>query len=405
MAFVNISTSDRIFKLNFQRRRVPAPPTTEVNVEVASPAELKPSIPQNPPMWVWMVVLIVSVVGLLIMLFVLGVRSIAGGGFIFLPMMAVSMFMMFRGGMGRSEGDKQTKPQLNKGRGDYCNNLDQARKTMHDAQEAQAHEINWHHPDPRALNTLAGTARQWERVMNVSTLGSGLNNFGHVRIGIGATLTAAHIILPDDIPPPDVRETVSTVALREFGQTHQIITGVPRPLALFDQPIHTFIADEADRPVITAMLRAAAAQAALFHGPDELLIAAVTNRPAEWEPLKYAPHCADPEFIDKSGPARLIFPTVAAFLARFQGDLSDRSSHNPLTSSGDGAQRRMLVIIDDPEADSSLITGDNGKDGVAVLHSATTPSALAAKKDDRVYYLQEGTLMRYFTPITDWETA
>lgn len=402
---MNISTSDRIFKLNFQRRRVPAPPTSEETIEVASPAELKQSIPQHPPMWVWMVVLIVSVVGLLIMLFVLGVRSIASGGFIFLPMMAISMFMMFRGGMGRSEGDKQTKPQLNKGRADYLNNLDRARITMHQAQEAQAHEINWHHPDPRALATLAGTARQWERLKSPSAFGSGLDNFGHVRIGIGATLTAAQIRLPEDIPPPDLRETVSTVALREFGDTHQIITGVPRPLALFDQPIHTFIAEEGDRPIITAMLRAAAAQAALFHGPDELLIAAVTDRPAEWEPLKYAPHCADPEFIDKSGPARLIFPTVTAFLARFEASLSDRGNHKPLTSSGDADQPRMLVIVDDPEADPALITGANGKDGVAVLHSASTPSELAAQKDDRVYYLQDGTLMRYYTPITDWETA
>ena len=399
-----MSAPSRILKRSFDLPRRPAPPTSESTITVDSPTELTPTIAQYPPMWVWMVVFIVSLLALLGMLFVLGVRSITNGGFIFLPMMAVSMFMMFRGNMGRGGDSKQTKPKLNAGRAEFLRNLDTARTEMHAAQQAQVDEINWHHPDPLALGTLAGTARMWERHANAPGLGHGVNNFGHARIGLGATRTAAVIVLPKDIPPRDLRETVSTVAVREFGDTHQVITGVPRPLDLFGQPIHVFITKD-DRDTLTAMFRAVAAQAATFHRPDELLIAVVTDLLREWEPIKWLPHAADPDFIDKSGSARLVFATVEAFVVRFGADLAGRGDHKPLTSSGDTSKQRMLVIIDDPAADPTAITGATGKDGIAVIHAAATPSKLAEENNDRVYYLQDGNLLRYFTPISDWETA
>lgn len=387
-------------RVSFEREKRPGPQRPEKSIKLEPPIELKPTIPHFPPRWVWMVIFLVCILSLLVMLYVLGVRSITNGGFFILPMMGVSAYMMMRGG-GMGEANKQTTPKINSEIAEYLRGLDAARDTVHKSQEQQANHIAWHHPDPHWLGSLAGTARMWERRL-VQEGGGKDTNFGQVRIGIGASRVGFDILGPEDIPPPELREPVTAIALANFGNTQQLITGVARPLNLFGQPVHAFVGE--DRATLSAMLRAAVVQAATFHGPDHLGIAAVVDRPQDWEWIKWLPHNGDRNYIDQSGHARMVYPDADTFLARHGEELSAAGDHNALQSADTGT-RHLLVIVDHPDANVDAITGTGGHNGLAVLHAAPTPSTLAAKHNDRVYYLIDGNLMRYYTPIRDWESA
>ena len=209
-------------------------------IVLEDPSEISRPAPSRPPAWVWIVLFIGAAVALMWMLYKSGVRQFSTGSFFIFPVMMVSMVMMMRNRAGG--GDKKNRGSAkNQERADYLRKLDELRADVHKAARAQANEIAFHHPDPTdgSLATLVGTPRMWERAPGRRA------NWGHVRLGVGVTRLKTKLTPPTKVPPPEFRETVTTVAAREFLQAQNVVHDVPRPLHLFDQIGWSFFAEPA----------------------------------------------------------------------------------------------------------------------------------------------------------------
>ncbi|WP_139333331.1 cell division protein FtsK [Mycobacterium sp. SP-6446] len=383
----------------FIRSAVPAPPQAEGEIQLPDPGELQRPIQSKPPTWVWMAIFVVAVVILMVMLYRSGARQLSTGSFFIFPVMLMSMLMMMRG---RGGADKDSRPAaINHRRGQYLRKLDEIRADVHKKARAQAVEIAWHHPDPAngALVRLVGTPRMWERDPKA-------RNFGHVRLGVGVTQLKARLIPPVKVPPPEHAETVSAIAARDFLLTQNVVHDVSRPLHLFDQPGWCFFADEAERPRLQGVLRALVCQLCVFHGPDHVLVPIVTDDPVAWEWAKWLPHTADDEFIDASGPARLIFADVGSFMTRFETDLRGRPRFSPgMQGAGDpiGESRRLVIVVDCPGANCAPILGPGGgRWGTSVLEATGDRDSALATEDTAFLVDELGNLLKARKSVRKW---
>ena len=383
----------------FIRSVVPAPPQAEGEIQLPDPGELHRRIQSKPPTWVWVAIFVAAVVVLMVMLYRSGARQLSTGSFFIFPVMLMSMLMMVRG---RGGGDKDSRPAaINHRRAQYLRKLDEIRLDVHKKARAQAVEIAWFHPDPAngALVRLVGSPRMWERDPKA-------RNFGHVRLGVGVTQLKTRLIPPVKVPPPEHAETVSAIAARDFLLTQNVVHDVSRPLHLFDQPGWCFFAHEPDRLRIQGVLRALLCQLCVFHGPDHLQVAIVTDDLPAWEWAKWLPHVADDELIDASGPARLMFADVGAFMNRFEAQLRGRPRFSPaMQGAGDSIaeSRRLVVAVDCPGANCSPILGPGGgRSGISVLE-ATGDRDSALATEDTAFVLDElGNLLRAQRSLRKW---
>jgi hypothetical protein len=383
----------------FIRSAVPAPPQAEGEIQLPDPGELHRPIQSKPPTWVWVAIFVVAVVVLMVMLYRSGARQLSTGSFFIFPVMLMSMLMMMRS---RGGGDKETRPAaINHRRAQYLRKLDEIRADVHKNARAQAVEIAWHHPDPAngALARLVGTPRMWERDPKG-------RNFGHVRLGVGVTQLKTRLIPPVKVPPPEHVETVSAIAARDFLLTQNVVHDVSRPLHLFDQPGWSFLARESDRPRIQGLLRALVCQLCVFHGPDHLGVAIVTDDLPAWEWAKWLPHTADEEFVDASGPVRLIFADVGAFMNRFETELRGRPRFSPAMEGAVdpiGESRRMVIVVDCPGANCAPILGPGGgRSGISVLEATGDGDSALATEETAFVVDEVGNLLKARRSMRKW---
>lgn len=356
----------------FIRNQVGKPYVPEDAVEVPDPCEIARPTPSRPPVWVWVLLLVGGIVALMVMLWISGARQLSGGAFFLAPVMLISLLGIMRNRMG-SSGKKAHGSAINEDRADYLRSLDEQRVKIHAAGRAQATEIAYHHPDPTngSLATLVGTGRMWERTPNET-------NFGHVRLGLGVTRLKTKLQPPTKVPPPEFRETVTTVAARDLLIAQNVVHDVPRPLHLFDQMGWAFFAEPDMRATVQGLLRSMIFQLCVFHGPDDVKLAIISEDEAAWEWAKWLPHVGDDELVDACGPVRLIFPDVPSFMERVGESLAQRG---PFQVRGEGSARPdsyMVVVVDLPEADCSSILGVQGRLGVSVLEATGDETSVLA---------------------------
>lgn len=356
----------------FIRNQVGKPYVPEDAVEVPDPCEIARPTPSRPPVWVWVLLLVGAIVALMVMLWISGARQLSGGAFFLAPVMLISLLGIMRNRMG-SSGKKAHGSAINEDRADYMRSLDEQRVKIHAAGRAQATEIAYHHPDPTngSLATLVGTGRMWERTPNET-------NFGHVRLGLGVTRLKTKLQPPTKVPPPEFRETVTTVAARDLLIAQNVVHDVPRPLHLFDQMGWAFFAEPDMRATVQGLLRSMIFQLCVFHGPDDVKLAIISEDEAAWEWAKWLPHVGDDELVDACGPVRLIFPDVSSFMERVGESLAQRG---PFQVRGEGSARPdsyMVVVVDLPEADCSSILGVQGRLGVSVLEATGDETSMLA---------------------------
>lgn len=356
----------------FIRNQVGKPYVPEDAVEVPDPCEIARPTPSRPPVWVWVLLLVGAIVALMVMLWISGARQLSGGAFFLAPVMLISLLGIMRNRMG-SSGKKAHGSAINEDRADYMRSLDEQRVKIHAAGRAQATEIAYHHPDPTngSLATLVGTGRMWERTPNET-------NFGHVRLGLGVTRLKTKLQPPTKVPPPEFRETVTTVAARDLLIAQNVVHDVPRPLHLFDQMGWAFFAEPDMRATVQGLLRSLIFQLCVFHGPDDVKLAIISEDEAAWEWAKWLPHVGDDELVDACGPVRLIFPDVSSFMERVGESLAQRG---PFQVRGEGSARPdsyMVVVVDLPEADCSSILGVQGRLGVSVLEATGDETSVLA---------------------------
>lgn len=382
-------------KNGFIRSIVPGPSKAEAEITLPDPGELNKPIQSKPPTWVWMVIFIVAVIGLMVMLFRSGARGLSPATLIILPVMLFSMVAMMRGGFGG--GNKDSRPaKVNHDRAVYLRRLDELRDDVHDQARAQAVQVAWHHPDPAAggLVRLVGTGRMWERVPESK-------NFGHVRIGRGLTRLSATLVPPLKVAPPEHLEPVTAMAARDFLLTQNIVHDIPRPVKLFDQPGWAFFGDDRER--IQGVLRAMLAQLCVFHGPDHVRVAVVSDDWASWEWAKWLPHAIDDDLVDASGPARLVFDEIADLLDRLGPDLKSRREWSPSTLGSSDPGRRLVIVVDYPDADVAALVGGGGRAGLAVLEATGNTESLLAADPHRVWVADvSGNLLKPVQADSSW---
>ncbi|MFA5707814.1 cell division protein FtsK [Mycolicibacterium sp.] len=368
-------------KKGFDKEKPPAPMLPTRTVTMPEIGEISRPPQPRPPVWVWVLVFVVAVIVLLVIMIRTGARSIGLGGLFIMPLMAFSLLMMMRNrGSGANE---KTKPAaLNQTRVDYLRNLDELRDEVAVGAKEQAAEISYHHPDPcnGSLLTVVGTGRMWERRPTD-------RNFGHVRIGRGMTGLNTIINPPQKVPPPEYRETSTAIAARDFLLEQNVVHDVGRPLHLFDQIGWAFFAEEAQRPLVQGTLRALVCQLCVFHAPDVVRLAVITDDPAAWDWAKWWPHIADPELVDACGPARMIYSDVGEFMERFGEQWRSRPLWSPPMEGQPRADDHWVIVVDMPGANCAPLLGSSGFAGVAVLeatndyYSPLATSATAMKFD------------------------
>ena len=198
---------------------------------------------------------------------------------------------------------------------------------------AQRTSALWSHPEPDALWVLAGGPRMWERRL-------GDPEFGSVRVGTGPAVPAGRLVAASRDVARRV-DPVTDVALRRFLDAHATVPDVPVALMVLG-PSPLLLDGDTERA--RGLLRALICQLAVLHGPDALLIAAAgSQRPGDWDWLKWLPHHQHPSAADADGPLRLTYPDLAAAEASLAG-------------------RRAVVVSDDATGLRVAELGSRGED-------------------------------------------
>ena len=138
------------------RLAAPRMPGGEVHLE--PPPEVPRVIPGNIMMKMMPVVMVVAMVGMTVLLFTTGGAAARSPITLLFPaMMMFSMVGMFAGG-GRSSG--QRKAEMNEDRKDYLRYLGQMRERARESANEQRAALEWNHPDPASLWSLATSRRR-----------------------------------------------------------------------------------------------------------------------------------------------------------------------------------------------------------------------------------------------------
>ncbi|MDQ3764205.1 MAG: type VII secretion protein EccCa [Actinomycetota bacterium] len=347
------------------RLAAPKMPGGEVHLE--PPPEVPRVIPGNIVQKILPVVMIVAVLGMVAFVFTTEEGKSNPLFLLFPIMMVVSTIGMFAGGRGAG----QAKAEMNEDRKDYLRYLSQMRARARQAAQEQRAALEWSHPDPAALWSIASSRRMWERR-------SGDADFCHVRICRGSQRLATRLV-PPQTGPVDELEPITTLALRQFVRAHSIVPDLPIAIS-----VRGFAAiGISGEPVSSrALARSMVAQLATFHTPDDLVIAVVTagRSKADWEWVKWLPHVQHPTRVDGAGTVRM----MAGSLAKIEELLGEHLRDRPRFSRnaqppGDGPH--IVIVIDGAEVTGAEhIILEEGVAGVTLLDLSASLGALTSRR-------------------------
>ncbi len=348
------------------RLAAPKMPGGEVHLE--PPPEVPRVIPGNIVQKILPVVMIVAVLGMVAFVFTTGDAKSNPVFLLFPIMMLVSTVGMLAGG-GRGRG--QAKAEMNEDRKDYLRYLGQLRERARQAAREQRAALEWSHPDPAALWSIASSRRMWERR-------GGDPDFCHVRICRGSQRLATRLVAPQT-GPVDELEPITTLALRQFVRAHSIVPDLPISLSIRG---FAAIGISGEHARTRGLARSMVAQLATFHPPDDLLVAVVTagRAKADWEWVKWLPHVQHPSLVDGAGPRRMMAGSLAQIEELLGEQLQDRPrfTRNAQTH-GDGP--RIVIVVDGGEvtgAEQILLA--EGLAGVALLDLSESLGTLTARR-------------------------
>ncbi|HEU0090210.1 MAG TPA: type VII secretion protein EccCa, partial [Pseudonocardiaceae bacterium] len=358
--------------------RLPAPKMPGGEVHLEPPPEVPRVIPGNIVQKLLPVVMIVAMLGMVTFVFTSD-EALSSPLFLLFPiMMLVSTIGMFAGGRGTG----QRKAEMNEDRKDYLRYLGQMREQARQAAEEQRAALEWSHPDPVALWSIASSKRLWERR-------SADPDFGHVRVCRGTQRLATKLVPPQTGPVDDL-EPITTMALRQFIRAHSIVSDLPVSISLRS---FAAVGISGDRAAVRGLARALVAQLATFHAPDDLLVAVVTAGRAkqDWEWAKWLPHVQHPTLVDGAGSLRM----MAGSLARIEELLSEQLRDRPRFSrnaAAPGDEPHIVIVIDEGEVtgEEQLIL-EEGLAGVTVLDLAASLGTLTSRRGLRLA-IEDGQL-------------
>ncbi|MGA9871143.1 MAG: type VII secretion protein EccCa [Rhodococcus sp. (in: high G+C Gram-positive bacteria)] len=358
------------------RRAVPRTPGGEVSLQ--APPEIPRVVPGNLLTKLMPVVMVAAMVGMVALMFTSGMA--ANPMMLMFPaMMVVSMLGMVAGG-GRGGGARTA--EANEDRKDYLRYLDQLRGDVAVTASSQREALEWSHPDPDVLWSLAGTPRMWERRTSDP-------DFCHVRVGRGAQRLATRLVPPETGPVEEL-EPVSAVSLRRFVRTHSVVNALPTAVSLTG---FAAVSLSGDREAARAVVRAMVASLCTFHDPDQLRIAVVCgpDTVANWDWTKWLPHTQHDTIRDGVGTARMIYGSFLELEIALGEQLSQRNRFARGVSATQGVPQ-IVVIVDGGLLDNSgTDVVRTGLDAVTIVDLSGFARALAASRGLRLF-VENGTI-------------
>lgn len=337
------------------------------DIEVAAPPE--PPRQAHDRQWSWLLPIILAVVmtGMAAMVYRSGPAAARNPTLVFFPaMMLVSACMTAVSGRGRGRA-----ADIDESRRDYLDYLAGLRRQVTETAAAQREALESDHPEPAVLWALVGSDRMWQRR-------SSDPDFCRVRVGVGTGRLAAGLIASENRPPGKA-DPVTAAAMRRFVETHASVADVAVPVTL---PEAGVVIVDGDPYRVRGLARAVVCQLALWHGPDQLRIAAVIeqHRCDDWEWLKWLPHQQHPVMGDELGAARMTYPTPGGACEALAGLSTD-----PVTPQ---QRPRLIVVVDgDVSGDVERILGEAVHPGVTILavgvdrHRAAPSTGLRLRVD------------------------
>ncbi|WP_354637693.1 type VII secretion protein EccCa [Kitasatospora camelliae] len=273
-------------------------------------------------------------------------------------MMGVAMASMTLGQLGRAGGER--KRRIRAERRDYLRYLAQLRRQARTAAAEQRAAVEWDHPRPGQLPTLALGPRLWERR-------PGHEDFAQVRIGVGTRRAALEFAPPRTRPVEDL-EPLAAVSLRRFTRAVRTVPGIPVTVGLRQ---FSRVELTGDRPGVLGLLRAVLGQLATLHSPDELRIALLADPAAQqdWDWLKWLPHTAHPQREDATGRLRLAAADHDGLLDLLGPEFADRPDHDRAAVPGVTEPFTVIVADGAPLPPASRLLADGVR--CAVLLDAT----------------------------------
>ncbi|UMP02137.1 type VII secretion protein EccCa [Amycolatopsis sp. EV170708-02-1] len=351
------------------RLAAPRPPGGEVHLE--PPPEVPRTIPGNIVMKLLPAVMIVASIGMMVFMFTTGGRNpmmmMMGG------MMVLSTVGMMAGGAGKGGGAK--KAEMDEDRKDYLRYLGQMRDRAREAMVDQRAALEWVHPDPQTLWSLAASRRMWERRQNDQ-------DFLHLRVGRSSHRLATRLV-PPQTGPVDELEPIATLALRRFVRAHSIVPDLPTQITLRG---FAAVSMQGDRGLTRGLTRAMLAQLVTFHSPDDVLIAVATAGRAkeEWEWAKWLPHAQHPALADGIGQLRMMAGSLAQIEQWLDEELRDRQRFSRNATPAPD-QPHVVIIVDDAEVTrEEQIILEEGLVGVTLIDLSDSIGNLAARRGLRL---------------------
>ncbi|MGC4895496.1 type VII secretion protein EccCa [Micromonospora sp. DT31] len=256
-----------------------------------------------------------------------------------------------------NQGGRVSKREALGLRRDYLRRLSQRRRAVRRTIAQQRLAMYYRHPDPDSLWGFVTGNRLWERR-------TGDSDFAVLRMGRGP-LRLATPLRPAPTAPVEDLEPLSASALRRFVTTYAVVKDLPVAVAMRGfARIHVRAEQERAQGLVRALL----AQAAVFHAPDDLLIAVCcsADRAARWDWAKWLPHALHPEKSDALGPVRLIGPTITGIEELLDDVVGSRMRFNPDQPLSEGPH--VIVVVDGGDTiGSEHLMIDGGVNGVTVL--------------------------------------
>ena len=352
-------------------KRPPRRPAPEIPVGEL-PVEAPPEIPAvTGGRWQQALMVLPMLGGTVAMAMMFG----RGGGaysYVVGGMFGLSSVAMLVTSWGSASGTPK-KSEMMAARREYLRHLTALRRRVRETTDRQRAGLHYRHPDPGRLWSTVDSHRVWERRPADP-------DFAVVRVGVGPQ-TLATPLAPPVTRPLEELEPMTAGALRRFLDAYSVVPDLPVALSLRSFA-RVFVRGPAGTrgvgsPDAQALARAMLTQLAVFHAPDELLIAVCVGpeRRALWEWVKWLPHAHHPSRTDALGPVRLV-TSSAAELERLLGEvLASRSRFSPAGPATDGPH--VVVVLDGGDLTGATdLAGDGGIDAVTIIDLETPPPRL-----------------------------
>ncbi|WP_428963234.1 type VII secretion protein EccCa [Micromonospora fluostatini] len=368
-------------------KRPPRRPAPEIPVGEL-PVDGPPEIPASTGgRWQQLLMVLPMVGGTVAMAMMFG----RGGGaysYVVGGMFGLSSVAMLATSWGAASGSPK-KSEMMAARREYLRHLAALRRRVRQTAGQQRAGLYYRHPDPGHLWSTVESHRVWERRPADP-------DFAVVRVAVGPQTLATPLVPPVTRPLEEL-EPMTAGALRRFLDAYSVVPDLPVALSLrsfarvfvrdvagggrgdaaVPGPAAALDARAAGVTGAQALTRAMLTQLAVFHAPDELLVAvcAGPERRAAWEWVKWLPHAHHPARTDALGPVRLVASSAAELERLLDEVLAARSRFSPTGPATDGPH--VVVVLDGADLTGATeLTGDGGIDAVTVIDLDTPPPRL-----------------------------